>query len=932
MRKLFLLLSFCVSTIAVEAQELLDMLSSYETSYGSKRKEIANRMLKKAYEQELVDTTWIFDSSTPKELQDFLVYYAVAYEASDVKHDNALAIKYAQKALEYKSSAIALYQLSDCYYLLGEAYLQCSEMGQALSFMQKAYEADSKMKDSERMSFTLNAIAGIYLSAGLPSSAKDFILRAIQIERKRGDKARLATRLGMASEIFLAAGNVEEAEKYAREALHLDIEGGRKEKEAIRRSQLAEIYIALNDIPKAKSQTDIALDVLRQSDNPRSLAICLQQKGRIAIQEHSLADAERFFSESLQIAKEKGIVYLEARAHRGLWESLRISNPSSALIHLEAYSTLNDSLYKISNAHQFNIFKAEYDKEEQRIIHETQQERQRLITYIVSLISVLLLLTIGFLIYSLHSRQRTNSALREAEQNRTRFFRNVTHEFRTPLTLIRGLSDDIRKGGMSPKDTEQKGETAYQQANNLLVLINQLLDISKIRHAIGEPDWHRGDIVPLARMVVESHKRLADSKRLKLVLHTDTSQILMDFVPHYLTTILTNLVSNSIHYTPQYGQINLKLKLENRCLKIIISDTGIGIEAADMPHIFEEFYQAKNHTAAQGTGIGLAMTKQMVEAMRGSIGVESRVGHGTTFTISLPLRNGRKNNPPYIAQKSITEVSPEIVRLTQKPEKAMTATAMEHAPKVLIVEDNDDMANYIAQHLSDKYSLQFAHNGAQALEMTSDILPDLIITDIMMPEMDGYELCRRIRAAEATNHIPIVVISARSDEADRMEGIKSGADAFLQKPFNPEELQLRVGMLLEHQTRIRAKYAFALKTGTQDRPALNPSDQKFLNDFVNLVFKQMSTGRIEVNHLASELCMTRSQLLSRIHTLTGTTTIKYIQQLRLNYAKRLLDAPDNFSVQNVAERCGFVDTAHFASSFKRQFGLTPTQYRRQKPV
>lgn len=201
-----------------------------------------------------------------------------------------------------------------------------------------------------------------------------------------------------------------------------------------------------------------------------------------------------------------------------------------------------------------------------------------------------------------------------------------------------------------------------------------------------------------------------------------------------------------------------------------------------------------------------------------------------------------------------------------------------------------------------------------------------------MPEMDGYELCRRIRAAEATNHIPIVVISARSDEADRMEGIKSGADAFLQKPFNPEELQLRVEMLLEHQTRIRAKYAFALKTGTQDRPALNPSDQKFLNDFVNLVFKQMSTGRIEVNHLASELCMTRSQLLSRIHTLTGTTTIKYIQQLRLNYAKRLLDAPDNFSVQNVAERCGFVDTAHFASSFKRQFGLTPTQYRRQKPV
>ncbi|MBR1594203.1 MAG: response regulator [Alloprevotella sp.] len=928
-RKFLLLMLLCALTAIAKGQTLREMLASYNSAYGKTRVDVANRMMEKAVKDEVLDSLWTFTTTTPKDLLDFMVNYVTAYEAYESEKDYSLTLSLGREALAHKTSTTPKTMLSDCYYLLGDAYMQRGDMGNALQYTQLSYETDCELGDPERISFSLNSIAVIYYSAGMPLSAKDFILKCLNMERKLDNKGRLAVRLGIASEILLKTNDVEQAKKFALEALELDVAGGRKEREAIHRSQLAEVYMTEKAYAEATVQVDIAYDILRQSDNARSLAICLQQKGRLAMRNGAYADAEKYFSESLQLAREKGILYLEAHAERGLWECLRGNNSAAALSHLEAFTSLDDSLHRNINAQQFNIFKAEFDNEEQRLLHEAQMERQKLINYVILMALGLLLAIIVFLVYSLQNRQRTNRILRETEQTRARFFRNVTHEFRTPLTIIQGVSDDLRKGDPTIESPQKAGSAIYRQAESLLSLINQILDISKIRYAIGEPDWRNGDIVPTVRMIVESHLKMADAKRQKLLFHTDTSEVVMDFVPHYLTTIVQNLVSNAIHNTPQYGQVSLRITPGKRMLTLVVSDTGMGIEATDLPHVFEEFYQAKNHHTAQGSGIGLAMAKQMVEAMRGSIDVESEPGHGTTFTVRLPMRNGKGNNPPYVADTA----PPELVNI---PEETIKNAVMEAAPpnalKILIVEDNDEVANYIGTHLADHYDLQFAHNGAQALEMVSDVLPDLIITDVMMPEMDGYELCRRLRSAEATNHIPIIIVTARSEEAERLKGFEAGADAYLLKPFNPDELRLRVEKLLSHQSLLRAKYAFALKTGTQNRSAYNPADQKFLNDFVNLVFKQIGHGGIEVGKLASDLCMTRSQLLARIHALTGTTTIKYIQQLRLNYAKRLLDAPDNLTVQEVAERCGFVDTAHFASSFKRMYGLTPTQYRRQTPL
>lgn len=344
-------------------------------------------------------------------------------------------------------------------------------------------------------------------------------------------------------------------------------------------------------------------------------------------------------------------------------------------------------------------------------------------------------------------------------------------------------------------------------------------------------------------------------------------------------------------------------------------------------HIFEPFYQGEGDPRHVGTGVGLSLVKQVMDAVDGEITVQSTLGQGTTFHLSIPIVN--KGRLPVI-------VDADADRLPQRAQAVMPADSYsgEGAPRLLIVEDNNDIATYIGSHFAPAFSLSFAANGSDGLYKAVEQVPDLIITDLMMPGMDGLELCRRVRANDIINHLPIIIITAKPTDEDRVKGIRAGADAYLVKPFDGDELRASVEKLLDSRRLLREKYA----RHTDERPEdplmgttpYRDADMRFLGKVVDAVYQQLNRGReVSVPFVASTVSMSSSQLYRKLMALTGHTPAAYIQRVKIKLAMNLLDREPAVSFAAVAERCGFDTYPNFVRSFKNVCGITPTAYRKK---
>ena len=583
---------------------------------------------------------------------------------------------------------------------------------------------------------------------------------------------------------------------------------------------------------------------------------------------------------------------------------------------------------RFNNVHNMKQTQAYYD------MQRSQKNMFLIVSFMVLMLAVAI---IGVLWYHLRSRNVKQIMMRDTQRVREIFFRNVTHEFRTPLTVILGISHQLQN-----EDIEDVGQVRsaakmiVRQSNSLLALINQLLDISKIRSAVGEPRWRHGDIVAFTNMIIQNFLPYAESKRQELTFTHSLTQIEMDFVPDYVQKMLSNLLSNSIKYTPQYGKINVTVEKWGNKIKLQVFDTGIGIPKNEKSHVFDAFFQGERLGEEIGTGIGLSVVKMTVEAMDGSVNVDSIEGQGSTFTIILPTKHSDAQKTDEYPNFDANELEKEVIALPKENDnqaqfsiqKSSQAMAISEGKQILIVEDNQDIAQYIAQHLT-QASIHFARNGAEGLQKAKEMVPDMIITDVMMPgSISGLELCRSIRKDELLNHIPIIIISAKTTEEDRVEGLDAGADAYLIKPFNSEELLVRVRKLLERQQRLRDKLAdMSLEENTPDA-TLSAADRQFMNRIVDTTYRLMAKGNVDMETLASEMALSRNQLNRKVMALTGMNSSAYIMKLRLARAKRLLKADITMSVGDVALKCGFDDMGYFSRVFKQSFDMTPSQYRK----
>ncbi len=549
---------------------------------------------------------------------------------------------------------------------------------------------------------------------------------------------------------------------------------------------------------------------------------------------------------------------------------------------------------------------------------------------------VLLTAIVSILIIAYIDKLKTIKSLKQVEQIRSDIFAKITHEFRTPLTTILGLSRQMREmKDISPNHSVTFLSAIERQSKNLSFLINQLLDITNLQSEVNTIEWKTGNIVSFVNMVTESFAILASGKDIDLQFFSKEKEVETDFVPDYLNKILNNLIGNAIKYSQGGTHIYVMTEISEKDKKkfiIKVIDNGVGISKDDLPYLFDLFYQTNQNKVKEGNGIGLTITKQLVEVSGGKIDVMSEPGKGTTFTITIPIQVSEKILYSHWKQDVEAESSYPSSELTNSTDGFFIDKISKDDTRytILLVEDNKDIAIFIRSIFpNNKYNIVYCSNGEDAYKLVESTVPDIIITDIIMPKKNGIELIKDIKTSSLLNHIPIIIISAKNRNEDIYEGLKVGADTYLAKPFQPEELKIRVNNLLASRNLLIEKYRRTVlkedkNSDIRDEVSANA---EFLRLATDLIYREMKNPDFTPTMLSEELAISMSQLNKKLNAITGYPTSTYILQVKLSNAKKLL-SNESKTIGEVAAECGIYDVNYFSRVFKRHTGFTPTQFRR----
>lgn len=511
----------------------------------------------------------------------------------------------------------------------------------------------------------------------------------------------------------------------------------------------------------------------------------------------------------------------------------------------------------------------------------------------------------------------------ELNNERLRFYTNITHELRTPLTLILGPLEDMQKSNsLSGKDS-QKISVIHQSAIRLLNLINQILEFRKTKTQNKKLCVSRDNLAALVHEIGLKYKELNRKPEIDFCLEIEQEDMSLFFDKEVVTIILDNLISNAIKYTEK-GTITLGLHqvVRNNIhhTEISVSDTGFGIAPDALPHIFDRYYQEGSEHQASGTGIGLALVKNLVVLHEGEIRVESSLNVGSTFYVSLLT----DNTYPHVLHADSTEKTSD-----EKDEKEENIEPVHSGKRILlIVEDNRDICDYIVESFSDDFEVRTAANGEQGLEQALGCIPDIIVSDIMMPVMNGIVMCRKLKEDLRTSHIPIILLTAKDSLQDKEEGYQVGADSYLTKPFSATLLHSRIHNLLESRKLLAERFntnSILIDKRAAVTESMNKLDNECLEKINKLIEDRLSSEKIDIGYLSDAMCMSNSTLYRKMKALTGLSTNEYIRKIKMQYAERLL-LEGKYNISEVAFKVGINSTAYFRQCFKDEFGMAPSDY------
>jgi signal transduction histidine kinase/CheY-like chemotaxis protein len=529
---------------------------------------------------------------------------------------------------------------------------------------------------------------------------------------------------------------------------------------------------------------------------------------------------------------------------------------------------------------------------------------------------------------TLNELKIAQAQLQELDKLKSRFFANISHEFRTPLTLILGQIDSIMSGNIEVKE-KTKLQIADRNARRLLTLINQLLDLSKLESGSMELKAEQHNIVSFLKSLFYSFESLAESQKIILKFESEFNYIPVVFDPDKMENIFYNIISNAFNYSDSEGEIAVCLSVIDSTVEIRIKDYGIGIPSDRLPHIFDRFYQVDGSATRkyEGTGIGLALTKELIELHKGNISVNSNEGEGSEFIIQLPLGDFTIEQGESIKLQTETSLQVNGFNITEPEEKnpVSDSSGSDNNEIILIVEDNLDVRNYIRELLETDYKVIEASDGAEGASKAKNEIPDLIITDVMMPEMDGFQFCKKVRNNERTSHIPLIMLTAKAGFEDKIEGLESGIDAYITKPFKAKELKVQINNLLKQRELLRERFSKSTIIKPSEVSAISV-DQVFLEKIIQKIENHYGDYQFSVEQLAENVNMSISQLNRKLNALIGQPAGQLIRSLRLQRAADLLKQNAG-SVSEICFNLGFNDHAYFSRAFKKQFGCSPSAYK-----
>ena len=1002
-RLLFLLLLLLFPLCFLTAQEqaahspLDSLLTAYDNGRGAERSRTADRLLDYCRQQAVFfDEAPKLEPTTTDAERDLIVWFAAARCLTTTSYykealtcieralgegdDGADGVNGADGVKGIRETllcdkAYCLYKTSD--------YTGSVEAGQ------QAIHLCQQTGNTLQLSRAYLYISLVNHALRKYDEAKALVVKAIETNRLIGeDNIQLHNALGIACEIFCSAQEVDKAIDYGQQAVDAAHAIGYLPGVANHLTQLSYAYDRKGDYEQGLRIADSAIAIVMSQEpiDRNQLALTLEYKSWNLIDIGRHAEAVESLEKAIQLEEELGNTHAAWYDYRTLAEAKTPIDPQGAIAALNRYVKMSDSIHSEQLKELMSQANAEFHNDELKEAN-TQSRRMNRIIIATSLVIVILLAAIiASLWFAFRQKKHREDMLRRLTEVREQFFTNVTHEFRTPLTVILGMSREIQhlsdlNGKQALEIVSEAGSAIERQGEQLLALVNKLLDISKVQSAIGPQQQTQGDLAAYIGMIVEVQREVARQKGVVVSYQATPTTIPASFTPDYVEKVVGNLLSNAVKFTDSTGEVQVTLHAQGRHLVLSVKDTGRGIAPRDLPRIFEPFYQADN-AAGQGSGIGLALVRQIVETLGGTVQVESELGKGSKFSIQMPLKELRQDlqaspdSPPAaspagtlnssvfeppVREGAITndscnvdarsEVTNDVYNADVRSEVAndvnnadarsehsapsLTGRAGGESPSILIVEDNADVARLITLQLLSRYVCLLASNGKEAIKKARQKLPDLIITDIMMPDTDGLQLCRTVREDPLINHIPIIIVSAKTTEDDRIRGLEAGADAYLFKPFSVQELIIRIQKLLELRDILRQKYALPAPVSpiihsidstdsTEKSAAFAQLSGNFMDEVHATTLRLLSEGSCSVEAIAAQLYVTPSQLRRKMNAITGISPKKYIMKVRMEMARELLLTHPEIKIATIAERCGFTDHSHFIRLYKETYGTTPS--------
>lgn len=800
---------------------------------------------------------------------------------------------------------------------LGNLYKKQRQLNEGLVHYTKALEIARRINFLPGISACLNNIGASYMELKKYGEALPYLKQALDIKKNTGDRLGEARVLQELGNLYRKTGAANRAHTYYLQSLKLAKELGHSDLIALSRYSLG-----YNEFEKRNYRQAIYYGELVAAQKGKELLTIAKNREMLAGAYAALNDFEKAFAHSLLAKKYRDSLYNQER--------VKLSSELEAKYQNEKKQK---EIAALNTARAINALK----------LRQHRNERNYLIGV------ALLVLLLGILIWSRSRiKARTHRKLKELDEMKSRFFANLSHEFRTSLTLILGPLRELQKESFDG-DSQALYQVMQRNSQSLLHMVNQLLDLSKIESDKMPLRARETNLNPFLKPIMAAYHSLAESRQIgfrfrikeNVVLYLDREK--MEKVFH-------NLLSNAFKFTEAGGNIFVDT---GACFSkgrqqafIRITDTGIGIGPTELPRIFDRFYQADNaHTQKyKGTGIGLALTKELVELHRGEIDVISIPGEGTSFTVRLPLGHAHLSKSEIIHPKALStetifqkDTGTEFPGTTPEETDAGGGTGTSVAPfgrptlrpNLLIVEDNADMQAFLIQILQAHYLVTAASNGLEALKKAVELQPDLILSDVMMPEMDGMELCRRLKLDENTSHIPVILLTAKSDKEPRIEGLETGADDYLTKPFDAEELLALLKNRIRQRALLRERFSREITVQPRDI-AITSADERFLQKAMEIVECNMADSDFNVKAFIGQMGLGRSQVEAKLKALTGQTPVEFIRIFRLKRAAQKIAAKED-TVSRIAYSVGFNNLSYFAKCFKEQFGQPPSVWS-EEPV